>query len=734
MDNQQKYCIRCGANIQIGQNFCTNCGAPQTLQVPQAQQMTQSPQPTQMSQIPQSSQMPQIPQMPQAPINAAQPKHSKNKSKLWFAICVPLVLLVVAAAAVIVNLSIVGKDRTIMVYMIGSDLESQSAAASLDITEMKEASFDPEHTKLLVYTGGTKKWALDEISSEENAIFEIANGEINKIQSYDKSLMTNPDNLTAFINYSYDNYPADYYDLILWDHGGGPIFGYGIDENSLSGTPMKMTSLADALSNTSLITSGKKFDFIGFDACLMGSMEVAKILSNYSNYMIASEEVEPGDGWDYSFLNNLSENSKIQTSEELAKSVIDQYISSYDDYPYEVDLSLSLVDLKTIDTLIDSVDSLFSTVKEEITSQTFSQYSRIMTRDKVYGYSGRDSESYDLVDLMDLSQSLENTHGDEVSKIKQNLKNTVKYSRSNMDNTNGLSVYFLNYNKQAAEQMLTRYKDVAFSEKYYDFLTKYKNFVTGDRKVAKSVYKDLSEAQTADNAIEIELPQELIDNYQSGEIIIFRKLGENKFMPVYRSSEVELDGNKLHATSYNLQFVVEVTDANGEVVYGWSMMGEKERTEDYADYVSFGILAYNDDSYLGFSTENYEMHIRVPSGSNEGQIRDIRVNSDDGTGLASKMSFDPNRIKFIDLFTGAYKLYNEAGELDYNMESYETLYGTEANIEKGDTYKVKLVGLDFDFGDIYDGEFSNTKDYYAEFLVHDTQGDSHRLNLVHINQ
>ena len=68
------------------------------------------------------------------------------------------------------------------------------------------------------------------------------------------------------------------------------------------------------------------------------------------------------------------------------------------------------------------------------------------------------------------------------------------------------------------------------------------------------------------------------------------------------------------------------------------------------------------------------------------------------------------------------------------MESHGVLYGTEANIEKGDTYKVKLVGLDFDFGDIYDGEFSNTKDYYAEFIVHDTQGDSHQLNLVHIDQ
>ena len=701
MDDQPKFCARCGANIQVGQKFCGNCGSLQiTMQTS----------------------------------NSSTPESKKSSKKLWLGLGIPAVLGVAITIAIIVfALGIGGKDRTIMVYMIGSDLESQTAAASLDITEMKSANFDPEHTKLLVYTGGTKKWALDEVSAEENAIFEVANGQITKVQTYKKTLMTNPDNLTNFIDFAYNNYPADSYSLILWDHGGGPIFGYGMDENSLSGASMKLSSLSEALAKTNMISSGKKFELIGFDACLMGSMEVAKVLSSYSNYMVASEEVEPGDGWNYAFLDGLSKDGPINTSEDLGYSIVDHYISSYNNYLYDVDLSMSLVDLRKINSLIGSVDSLFSAVKDEITNQTFSQYSRTMTREKVYGYTGRDSESYDLVDLMDLCQSLKNTHSTEVDKIQKDFDSTVLYSRSNMDNTNGLSMYFLNFNKAAAEEMLAKYKDVAFSDKYYDFLVKYKSFVTGDRKVSKGIYKNLSESKTADNAIEIALPDELRDNYQSGEIIIFRKLGDNKFMPVYRSSEVELDGDKLRATSYNLQFVIEVNNPDGSTEYGWSAMFEKERTASYADYTSFGVLAYNDDSTLGFSMKNYEMYIRVPAGSNEGQVRDIRVESDSDTGLASKMSFDPDKIKFIDFLTGAYRLFNESGELDYNFESHGTLYGSEASIEKGGSYKINLVDLDFDFGDIYNGEFKNTKDYYAEFIVHDTQGDSHQLNLVHIN-
>ena len=395
------------------------------------------------------------------------------------------------AMDMLIGLNIKGQDRTIMVYMIGSDLESEAAAASLDITEMKDAQFDPEHTKVLVYTGGTKKWALDEISENENAIFEVVDGGINKVRTFDKRVMTEPQNLVDFVNYAYENYPADMYDLVLWDHGGGPIFGYGYDENAMLGSPMKVTALAKALSETNLILSGKKFDLVGFDACLMGSVEVAMALSNYSDYMIASEESEPGDGWNYGFLNDLSKDYHVSNTEELGKSIIDHYVSHYDDYAYDVDLSLSLVDLSKVSKLANSTDELFSDIREKINAETFSRYSQLMTRDKVYGYTGRDSESYDLVDLWDLCGSMKDDYSEKVDRIKTDFDDVIVYNRSNMDNTNGLSVYFLNFNKKEAERMLVAYKDVAFSEKYYDFLMKYKNFVTGERMVSKSMYKDV---------------------------------------------------------------------------------------------------------------------------------------------------------------------------------------------------------------------------------------------------
>ena len=171
MENQSKFCMHCGKPLQPGQVFCASCGAKVTPQ-------------SVMQSVGQASQSVVVPE---------QPKKTKKKIWLWSGVAIGLIAIISIVLAIVLNIK--GQDRTIMVYMIGSDLESETAAASLDITEMKDAHFDSEHTKVLVYTGGTKKWALDEISENENAIFEVTDGSINKVQTFDKRVMTEPQNI-----------------------------------------------------------------------------------------------------------------------------------------------------------------------------------------------------------------------------------------------------------------------------------------------------------------------------------------------------------------------------------------------------------------------------------------------------------------------------------------------------------------------------------------------------------
>lgn len=741
MEKNPNFCEQCGTQLGMGEKFCPACGRP----------VFQEDAPGVMNSRMSVQHGAPVQTMPgggvqQESVGAQQESVKSGRNDIIWknteggkgkkvgiiaSLCVVLVVAIVVATILMTG----GKDtrlsRTVMIYMIGSNLESEDASASLDIKEMMEAKYDTDSTNVLVYTGGARKWALGQISANENAVFEVKGGEINKVKVYEKKVMTRPETLTEFVDFAYENYTTDLYDLILWDHGGGPIAGFGFDENSLSGAPMKISELSGALGKTNLIKSGKKFDLIGFDACLMGSVEVAYALSDYGDYMVASEEIEPGRGWNYAFLDIFSKDSKDTSTVAFGRQIVDSYIAHYDNYNYKVDLSLALVDLNKVKGLSSAVDSLFSNVKEEVNVANFSDYSRTMTRSKVYGYLGDSGSSFDLVDLMDLCDSLKDSHAESVEILKRELGETVLYSQSNMEDTNGLSVYFVNYNKENANKMVESYKDVTVSDNYYNFLTEYAGLINGSPMVSRTIYEGLPEKKEGSN-IFIDLPDELRDNYQSGEVIIFRKLGDNDYMPVYRSSEVALSGNTLSVSSLDLQFVVEVTTAEGNTEYGWATMAEKERTEEYADYVTFGVLdSESSEDSLGLGMKSYDMYIRVPKGEKEAIVRDIRVRSDND--LASKMSFDPDKISEIDFINGAYKLYNDDGVLDYNFSTNGTNYGISANLKKGDSYKIKLVGLDFDFGDMFSDEFSNTKDYYAGFVVHDTQGRTHRLNLVHIN-
>ena len=184
--------------------------------------------------------------------------------------------------------------KTIMIYMVGSDLESEHGAASTDIKEMLDSGFDDTSMNVLLYTGGCSNWQDRDIPEDSNTTFLIKDGKLEQLETSSASNMGNPDTLSEFLNYGYTNYPAETYGVILWNHGGGAFFGYGYDETT--NDSLTLNELSDAFAN-SPFHDDNKLEFIGFDACLMANIETAHTLTPYANYMIASQESEPGSGW-----------------------------------------------------------------------------------------------------------------------------------------------------------------------------------------------------------------------------------------------------------------------------------------------------------------------------------------------------------------------------------------------------------------------------------------------------
>ena len=137
-----------------------------------------------------------------------------------------------------------GKDTvTIMVYMCGTDLESQSGMASKDIVEMANAKLG-DNVHVIVYTGGFSRWNLQGISNSVNQVYEVRNGNMQRLVADAGNVpMTRPATLTSFIQWCNENYPANRNMLIFWDHGGGSVSGYGYDQKSASSGSMSLAGI-----------------------------------------------------------------------------------------------------------------------------------------------------------------------------------------------------------------------------------------------------------------------------------------------------------------------------------------------------------------------------------------------------------------------------------------------------------------------------------------------------------
>ena len=327
-----------------------------------------------------------------------------------------------------------GNDTvTIMVYLCGTDLESRSGMGTSDLQEMAAANLGKK-VNLLVYTGGCSSWRNNIVSSRVNQVYQVMEGGVKcLVKDAGTAAMTNPDNLASYIQWAAKNYPANRYELILWDHGGGSVSGYGYDEKYRSSGSMTLSGIQSALEK-----GGVKFDFVGFDACLMATTETALMLSNYADYMVASEETEPGVGWFYTdWLNALGQNTSIPTV-QLGQKIVDSFVETCAVKCRGQKTTLSLVDLSELSNTVPSLLGSFSkAISTQISDKNYQQIAQARNQTREFAANTR----IDQVDLVHLALNTGLKEGQSLSKA---IRSAVKYNRTsaNMSNAYGLSIYF----------------------------------------------------------------------------------------------------------------------------------------------------------------------------------------------------------------------------------------------------------------------------------------------------
>ena len=351
-----------------------------------------------------------------------------------------------------------GRDTvTVMVYMCGTDLESKYGMGTSDLTEMTKATIS-DKVNVIVETGGCKAWKNNVVSSTVNQIYRVHSGGLERLESsFGTASMTDPSNLTAFIDYCEENYPADRNILILWDHGGGSISGYGYDEKTQSQS-MSLVKLDRALGD-----AGCVFDWIGFDACLMGNYETALVCSDYADYLIASEEVEPGTGWYYTdWLTALSKNTSAATP-ELARQIIDDYMTACRKSAYSSSSSqvtLSLVDLAEFESSVPGALRDFSkSLNTLIDNDEYKLISEARAGARQYAASTRINQ----VDLSDLALRVGNSEGNALSDA---VRGCVKYNGSTISRSYGMSIYFPYETLNTVNSAVSAYSSLGMDDEY----------------------------------------------------------------------------------------------------------------------------------------------------------------------------------------------------------------------------------------------------------------------------
>jgi len=335
------------------------------------------------------------------------------------------------------------ESTTVLIYAVGSDLESKQERLTNDLNEILLAAPN-ENCHVLLQTGGTIQYHNDWMTNRKAERFRVAGKELRRIDCNITTKASDPQTLTDFIKWGVKEAPSQRYILVLWDHGYGIKGGFGADELNGNKT-MAVSDISAAIAN-----SGVFFDIIAFDACLMGTVETAYALRYHTKYLIASEEATPACGLYYTtWIGALERNPAISTK-RLGRAILDSFII-HAGIEANIPTSLAMMDVRRIQTLIDCM-TLFT--GDLIQSARNSEL------------LGKNEGVFDQFDLLSVMQGIP-----EITAAAQALASEVRNS-SDGGRYCGVGLYVPVYKPEDKPLVIEELEKVGFSKAYLNTLYK----------------------------------------------------------------------------------------------------------------------------------------------------------------------------------------------------------------------------------------------------------------------
>lgn len=624
---------------------------------------------------------------------------SLRSLKIVLVICIVIFCVVLFFVLFLVFGDMNKSNRTVMIYMVGSDLESKNGFASLDLEDITPKNINFEENNIVLMVGGSTKWH-NYVDKDEVAIYNLTESGFVKEKVYELSSMGNADNLVNLLEYSYDNYKAHNYDLIFWNHGVG---AYATQNDEIYGDYLTISELETALKE-SPFGADNKIESVLFINCLTGNLHFAQVMSNYANYMIGSEELSYV-GKTLDKLDFLEKIDKDDTGADFGIKFIDhlaESVNAYNDKYYKkLDSTYSVIDLSEIPTVTSKLNELISSID---ISANYKKLSKLRGNMVTYG---KENQNFDMVDLYALVYGLKGiVSDDDVTSLLYSIKSSVVYNWSLNSYSYGLSIYFPYHGTASVVKLHLDELQRISSDEYLSFITDF-NDIKNLGSNTWSFDKNLSLAVSSE--FSLLLTDEQILDFSRASVIVFKDMKDGYYMPMYTSSDTVLNSNGVLSFKYHGKAlkVIDKQDGSEENIY----LMEKKKTEDYTLYMTYALLQNSQGENV-----TAEVYIIVDDEHPNGFISHV-IRSDGELPSMGLLELEDYDDMFFSNFK--YKVFDEFGKYMNDWQGDKTAYLFRTGTLES-SYQFEISDLE------------DVDDYYCLFKIYDVNNDVHYSELIPI--
>ena len=269
-----------------------------------------------------------------------------------------LIALAALLFATILSACASAARTNVLVYMSGSDLESESASGTADLNEMVAAGIGPDaEVTVLVETGGAQYWHKQGVYARANQIHRVTQEGVSTLKTLPAASMGSGETLAAFLAFARENNPAERTLLVLWGHGDGPDGGVCFDDLHDDDT-LTPEEIAAALADAE--AAGQRVEAVILDACLMSCADLLHALGPHTDYIVASQASTLASGCNYrDWLGLLADAPETDTA-ALCARIAQSYIETTRHGAFSVASTMSVLDARQSEAVWRAAEALYA--------------------------------------------------------------------------------------------------------------------------------------------------------------------------------------------------------------------------------------------------------------------------------------------------------------------------------------------------------------------------------------